>query len=215
MRKILFLLLIPLMLLVSCSKIKEVGLPNKKIKVDNGKVYYKNELFTGKVKVGRKGQYNGFASFTDGELSGETDIKGKAMNIKFTVENGKLQDEFLLKNEEDNINMILNYENGKIVKIVGSFSRDENYDLTFTDGLADGWFENGEDRFEFQDGITSYINEGVRLDIKYYINQETGDMGMEFFVAGESVAKNEIKNTMFSMDYVKLMILSIISESNF
>ena len=101
MKKILFLIVLMLGL-VSCGTPKEIALPNKNIKVENGAITFKGKPYTGKIKMNLSDKvqgYSGFLSFKDGHFDGLSEIKNEKqkMHIKFTVLNGKFEGEVISK----------------------------------------------------------------------------------------------------------------------
>ena len=212
MKKLLFVILL-ILSIVSCGVIK---LPNKEIKVDNNVVTFHGKPYTGKIDFGTKSGNSGFVNLKDGQLDGMTEIinKEKKFSMKFNVIEGKFDGELVIKNESQNIDMTVSYSKGKIIKLTGDFSKEMKYNLTFKDGLANGWFESNGEKFTFTNGITSITDGNIKADVKYYINQETGNMGMESFINDQSMGKKEMPNKIFNIEYFKMLTLSSILESN-
>lgn len=215
MKRLLFVTLL-ILNIVSCGVPKDIMLPNKKVTVDNGIVNFNGKPYTGKINLGTKKETSGFVTVKNGQLDGLTDVdnKSKKISMKFNVVESKLDGELVIKNEDQKIDMTVSYSKGKIIKLIGNFSENIKYNLTFKDGLAHGWFESGGEKFTFIDGITSLTDGNIKADVKYYINQETGNMGMESFINGESMGKKEMPNKIFNMEYFKMLALSSVSESN-
>lgn len=208
------LVIILLLMVISCGISKNINLPDKDLKIDKGEVFFKDKKYTGKLIL--TDEYTGFVTLKDGKLEGTSEIKNDKKNsyTKFTIINEKFEGEVIIKNKDQNLDMTVNYDNGKIVKLLGEFSDGVEYDLTFVNGLANGWFQNGGEKFLFSDGMLSITEEGLTTDIKYYINQESGDMGMEFYIDGKSIAKEEKPNKVFNIEYFKLLVISSLLESN-
>ncbi len=215
MKKGIFIILLVLMVL-SCGTSKKVTLPDKDIKIENETVFFKNEKYTGKINLKDKNSVFGFITFKDGQLDGHTELKNdkKQMYTKFNIVNNKFEGETVVKNTDQGIDMTVNYNNGKIVKLLGDYSKTVKYDITFIDGLADGWFESEGEKFVFSDGVLILEEDGVTTEVKYYVNQETGDMGMEFFINGKSAGRDEKPNKVFGMEYFRIIALSSILEEN-
>lgn len=215
MREKLFVVILALML-ISCGISKNINLPDKDLKIDKGEVLFKDKKYTGKLNLAGKYGYLGFVTLKDGKLEGTSEIKNDEKNLytKFTIINNKFEGEVIVKNKDQNLDMTANYSSGKLIRLSGDFSEGVKYDLTFVNGLANGWFENGGEKFLFSDGMISISEDDFTTDIKYYVNQETGDMGMEFYIDGKSVAKEEKPNKVFNIEYFKLVAISSVLESN-
>ena len=138
----------------------------------------------------------------------------KQMYTKFNIVNNQFEGETVVKNADQGINMTVNYNNGKIVKLLGDYSKTVKYDITFVDGLANGWFESEGEKFVFSDGVLTLEEDGITTEVKYYVNQETGDMGMEFFINGKSAGRDEKPNKVFGMEYFRIIAISSILEEN-
>ncbi|MDR2879461.1 MAG: hypothetical protein LBV03_06075 [Fusobacteriales bacterium] len=215
MKKGIFIILLVLIVL-SCGTSKKVTLPDKDIKIENETVFFKNEKYTGKINLKDKNSVSGFITFKDGHLDGSTELKNdkKQMYTKFTIVNNRFEGETAVKNADQGINMTVNYNNGKIVKLLGDYSKTVKYDIIFVDGLANGWFESEGEKFVFSDGVLTLEEDGITTEVKYYVNQETGDMGMEFFINGESAGRDEKPNKVFGMEYFRIIAISSILEEN-
>ena len=215
MRRGIFIILVVLMIL-SCGTSKQITLPDKDIKIENETVFYKNEKYTGKIALKDKNGDSGFISFTNGYLDGASEIKidKKQMYTKFNIVNDKFEGETTIKNADQGIDMTVNYNKGKIVRLLGDYSKDVKYDITFVDGLANGWFESEGEKFVFSDGVLTIDEDNIITEVKYYVNQETGDMGMEFFINGKSAGRDEKPNKVFGMEYFRIIALSSILEAN-
>ena len=215
MKKGILIILLVLMVL-SCGTSKKVTLPDKDIKIENETVFFKNEKYTGKINLKDKNSVSGFITFKDGHLDGPTELKNdkKQMYTKFNIVNNQFQGETVVKNADQGINMTVNYNNGKIVKLLGDYSKTVKYDITFVDGLANGWFESEGEKFVFSDGVLTLEEDGITTEVKYYVNQETGDMGMEFFINGKSAGRDEKPNKVFGMEYFRIIAISSILEEN-
>ena len=215
MKKRIFIILLVLMVL-SCGTSKKVALPDKDIKIENETVFLKNEKYTGKINLKDKNSVSGFITFKDGHLDGPTELKNdkKQMYTKFNIVNNQFEGETVIKNADQGINMTVNYNNGKIVKLLGDYSKTVKYDITFVDGLANGWFESEGEKFVFSDGVLTLEEDGIITEVKYYVNQETGDMGMEFFINGKSAGRDEKPNKVFGMEYFRIIAISSILEEN-
>ena len=215
MKKGILIILLVLMVL-SCGTSKKVTLPDKDIKIENETVFFKNEKYTGKINLKDKNSVSGFITFKDGHLDGPTELKNdkKQMYTKFNIVNNQFEGETVVKNADQGINMTVNYNNGKIVKLLGDYSKTVKYDITFVDGLANGWFESEGEKFVFSDGVLTLEEDGIITEVKYYVNQETGDMGMEFFINGKSAGRDEKPNKVFGMEYFRIIAISSILEEN-
>ena len=215
MKKGILIILLVLMVL-SCGTSKKVTLPDKDIKIENETVFFKNEKYTGKINLKDKNSVSGFITFKDGHLDGPTELKNdkKQMYTKFNIVNNQFEGETVVKNADQGINMTVNYNNGKIVKLLGDYSKDVKYDITFVDGLANGWFESEGEKFVFSDGVLTLEEDGITTEVKYYVNQETGDMGMEFFINGKSAGRDEKPNKVLGMEYFRIIAISSILEEN-
>ncbi|ACZ10779.1 Uncharacterised protein [Sebaldella termitidis] len=215
MKKGILIILLVLMVL-SCGTSKKVTLPDKDIKIENETVFFKNEKYTGKINLKDKNSVSGFITFKDGHLDGPTELKNdkKQMYTKFNIVNNQFEGETVVKNADQGINMTVNYNNGKIVKLLGDYSKTVKYDITFVDGLANGWFESEGEKFVFSDGVLTLEEDGITTEVKYYVNQETGDMGMEFFINGKSAGRDEKPNKVFGMEYFRIIAISSILEEN-
>ena len=215
MKKGILIILLVLMVL-SCGTSKKVTLPDKDIKIENETVFFKNEKYTGKINLKDKNSVSGFITFKDGHLDGPTELKNdkKQMYTKFNIVNNQFEGETVVKNADQGINMTVNYNNGKIVKLLGDYSKTVKYDITFVDGLANGWFESEGEKFVFSDGVLTLEEDGITTEVKYYVNQETGDMGMEFFINGKSAGRDEKPNKVLGMEYFRIIAISSILEEN-
>ena len=210
------LIILLVLLVLSCGTSKKVTLPDKDIKIENETVFFKNEKYTGKINLKDKNSVSGFITFKDGHLDGPTELKNdkKQMYTKFNIVNNQFEGETVVKNADQGINMTVNYNNGKIVKLLGDYSKTVKYDITFVDGLANGWFESEGEKFVFSDGVLTLEEDGITTEVKYYVNQETGDMGMEFFINGKSAGRDEKPNKVFGMEYFRIIAISSILEEN-
>ena len=215
MKKGILIILLVLMVL-SCGTSKKVTLPDKDIKIENETVFFKNEKYTGKINLKDKNSVSGFITFKDGHLDGPTELKNdkKQMYTKFNIVNNQFEGETVVKNADQGINMTVNYNNGKIVKLLGDYSKTVKYDITFVDGLANGWFESEGEKFVFSVGVLTLEEDVLTTEVKYYVNQETGDMGMEFFINGKSAGRDEKPNKVFGMEYFRIIAISSILEEN-
>ena len=215
MKKGILIILLVLMVL-SCGTSKKVTLPDKDIKIENETVFFKNEKYTGKINLKDKNSVSGFITFKDGHLDGPTELKNdkKQMYTKFNIVNNQFEGETVVKNADQGINMTVNYNNGKIVKLLGDYSKTVKCEITFVDGLANGWFESEGEEFVFSDGVLTLEEDGITTEVKYYVNQETGDMGMEFFINGKSAGRDEKPNKVFGMEYFRIIAISSILEEN-
>ena len=215
MRKIILIILLVLMVL-SCGTSNKITLPDKDIKVENETVFFKNEKYTGRINLKDKNGVLGFISLKNGHLDGSTEIRNekKQMYTKFNIVNDKFEGETVIKNTDQGINMTVNYNKGKIVRLLGDYSKDVKYDVTFVDGLANGWFTSEGEKFVFSDGVLTLEDDGITTEVKYYVNQETGDMGMEFFINGKSAGRDEKPNKIFGMEYFRIIAISTILEAN-
>ena len=166
MKKGILIILLVLMVL-SCGTSKKVTLPDKDIKIENETVFFKNEKYTGKINLKDKNSVSGFITFKDGHLDGPTELKNdkKQMYTKFNIVNNQFEGETVVKNADQGINMTVNYNNGKIVKLLGDYSKTVKYDITFVDGLANGWFESEGEKFVFSDGVLTLEEDGITTEV--------------------------------------------------
>lgn len=213
MKRFLFLIVLMMGLIVSCGG-SDITLPNKNIKVEGDVLTFKGKPFTGKIKVNLADKvqgYNGYISFKEGHLDGVTDLNNEKAKeqVKFTVVEGKFDGEMLMNDPKQGIAMTLNTDKGKITKIVADIQGILTYDLTFTDGLANGSFEIQGQKIEFKDGIGKI--EGQPGEAKLTINQETGDMEIESIMNGKSQGKQTIPNQLTPEFLEKFLFQSIIS----
>lgn len=51
------------------------------------------------------------------------------MYTKFNIVNNQFEGETVVKNADQGINMTVNYNNGKIVKLLGDYSKTVKYDI--------------------------------------------------------------------------------------
>ena len=210
------LIILAIKLVGSNSDTKTIKLPNENIQIKDGRIFFKDKEYTGTLKLSKKIGYKGFVNIKNGDIDGDSEIQNdqKSIYAKFKIVNNIFEGEIIAKNKDQNLDMIVNFDNGKIVKLLGKLSDETQYDLVFIDGLANGWFENAGERFTFIDGITSVSENGITSNIKYYVNQETGNMGMEMSIDGKVLSKEEVPNKVFNVNYFKLLATSSIIESN-
>ena len=160
MKKILFLIVLMLGL-VSCGTPKEVALPNKNLKNENGVVTYKGKPYTGKLKANLADKvqgYNGSLSFKDGHFEGLSEIKSdkQKMHVKFSITNGKFDGEVISKMPQMG-EALINFKDGKIVSEKSSFINGVDADLTYSpEGVVNGTMKINGQTLNFKDGEAQF-----------------------------------------------------------
>ncbi len=171
MKKILFLIVLMLGL-VSCGTPKEIALPNKNLKNENGVITFKGKPYTGKLKANLADKvqgYQGALSLKDGHFEGLSEIKSEKqqMHVKFTVKDGKFDGEVISKMPQMGETNII-FKDGKLVSEKLNLTNGMNSDLTYTpEGLINGTMEMSGQTFIFKDGVAEFPQGKMIAKIDY------------------------------------------------
>ena len=213
--KRIFLFILPVLLvIVSCKAPKEIVLPDRHLNVQNRTIVYKKEQYTGKLRlpVSPKGN-EGYMYVKNGHLDGNAEIKNEkdGFLLKYNISEGKFQGELLYKSGDGEL--ILNIDKGVILSMILRNNKEKTkYDFTFTDGLANGTFENKDKTLVFTDGMAKIENESnMDLESKFSIDQNTWMITMESFVDGKPYTKHE-KFLGINLEVIEDIVFNSIEE---
>ena len=197
-RAILLTLLMSLLMVVvvSCGGTpKELKLPNKAVKYENGALTYKGKPYTGKIVTSLADKisgYEGFVTLKEGHLEGQTKISSGKNKEEYevNVKDGKFDGQYIAKTPEIG-EIAITSEAGALKAMKTAMTNGLKQDLTFdAAGLANGTMEMGAQKFTFKDGkspVTGQANAFVSL--KYI--KETNSVSTEVTQGGNVVQKED------------------------
>ena len=194
-----FLFILPVLLVITaCKAPEEIVLPDKKLNITDRTIVYNNEPYTGKLILPKSPKGNeGYMYVKEGRLAGNAEIKNEkdGFLLKYNISEGKFQGELLYKSGDGEL--ILNVNRGIILSMQMNNNKEKTkYDFTFTNGLANGTFQKGNEKvmvkIVFKDGIAKIENDNnMDIEAKFSIDQNTWMITMESFVDGKSYSKTE------------------------
>jgi hypothetical protein len=194
-RILLTVLMSLLMMVVSYGETpKELKLPNKAVKYENGAITYKGKPYTGKLVtslVDKAIGYKGFVTLKEGHIEGQIKITSEKneQELEANVKDGKFDGQYAVKALEGEITLTLEAGILKAQKI--NYIDGYKEDLTFdTGGLANGTVEMGDQKFSFKDGkapVAGHANSFIAL--KYM--KETNSVVTELIQNGKVTQKQD------------------------
>ena len=218
MRRFFLFILLVLLVITACKAPEEIVLPDKHLNVQDRTIVYKKEPYTGKLVLPKSQKGNmGYMYVKNGHLDGDAEIKNEkdGFLLKYNISGGKFQGELLHKSGDGELT--LNVDKGVILSMKMKNSREKtNYDFTFTNGLANGTFKQGNGKvmteIVFKDGMAKIEND-VNMDIqaKFSIDQNTWMITMESFVDGKSYSKTE-KFLGINLETIENIVFSSIED---
>ena len=196
-RILLTVLMSLLMVVVSYGETpKELEIPNKAIKYENGTITYKGKPYTGKIVASLEDKaigYEGFITLKDGHLEGQTKItSGKNKEeYEVNVKDGKFDGQYILKSPEIGEVTIIS-EAGVLKAMKTAMINGLKQDLTFdATGLANGTMEMGDQKFSFKDGKAPVVGEkNSFVTLKYM--KETNSVVTGATQGGNVVQKEDV-----------------------
>ena len=177
-RGILLTLLMSLLMVVvvSCGGTpKELKLPNKAVKYENGALTYKGKPYTGKIVTSladKVSGYEGFITLKEGHLEGQTKISSGKNKEEYevNVKDGKFDGQYIAKTPEIG-EIAITSEAGALKAMKTAMTNGLKQDLTFdAAGLANGTMEMGAQKFVFKDGkapVAGHANSFIALKFKF------------------------------------------------
>ena len=210
-----FLFILPVLLvIVSCKAPEEIVLPDKHLNVQDRAIVYKKEQYTGKLilPVSPKGN-EGYMYVKNGHLDGNAEIKNEkdGFLLRYNISGGKFQGELIYKSGDGEL--ILSIDKGEILSMILRNNKEKTkYDFTFTNGLANGTFENKDKKLIFKNGMAKIENDSnMDLEAKFSINQDTWMITMESFVDGKSYSRHE-KFLGINLEVIEDIVFNSIKE---
>ena len=195
-RILLTVLMSLLMVVVSYGETpKELEIPNKAIKYENGTITYKGKPYTGKIVASLEDKaigYEGFITLKDGHLEGQTKISSGKNKEEYevNVKDGKFDGQYIVKTPQIG-EIAITSEAGVLKALKTAMTNGLKQDLTFdAAGLANGTMEMGAQKFVFKDGkapVAGQTNSFVSL--KYM--KETNSVSTEVTQGGNVVQKED------------------------
>ena len=195
-RILLTVLMSLLMVVVSCGGTpKELKLPNKAVKYENGALTYKGKPYTGKIVTSladKVSGYEGFITLKEGHLEGQTKISSGKNKEEYevNVKDGKFDGQYIAKTPEIG-EIAITSEAGALKAMKTAMTNGLKQDLTFdAAGLANGTMEMGAQKFVFKDGkapVAGHANSFIAL--KYM--KETNSVVTELIQNGKVTQKQD------------------------
>ena len=184
-----------LMMVVSYGETpKELKLPNKAVKYENGAITYKGKPYTGKLVtslVDKAIGYKGFVTLKEGHIEGQIKITSEKneQELEANVKDGKFDGQYAVKALEGEITLTLEAGILKAQKI--NYIDGYKEDLTFdTGGLANGTVEMGDQKLSFKDGKALHPGQkNFFMIIKYM--KETHSLHREVILNGKITQKRD------------------------
>lgn len=210
-----FLMSLMMIMLISCGGTpKELKLPNKSVKYENGVLTYKGKPYTGKIVTNLADKisgYEGFITLKDGHLDGQTKVKSEKKKEEFelNVKDGKFDGQYVAKMPSIGEITIVS-EAGMLKKLQSNLVNGIKQDLTFNDaGLANGTMEADGQKFNFKDGSSPISgNPDAKIVLKYV--KENNSFATEVYQGDKLIQKEENKlefdvNTLESQLFPELL----------
>ena len=194
-RILLTVLMSLLMVVVSYGETpKELKLPNKAVKYENGAITYKGKPYTGKLVtslVDKAIGYKGFVTLKEGHIEGQIKITSEKneQELEANVKDGKFDGQYAVKALEGEITLTLEAGILKAQKI--NYIDGYKEDLTFdTGGLANGTVEMGDQKLSFKDGKALHPGQKNSFMIIKYM-KETHSLHKEIILNGKITQKQD------------------------
>ena len=197
-RGILLTLLMSLLMVVvvSCGGTpKELKLPNKAVKYENGALTYKGKPYTGKIVTSladKVSGYEGFITLKEGHLEGQTKISSGKNKEEYevNVKDGKFDGQYIAKTPEIG-EIAITSEAGALKAMKTAMTNGLKQDLTFdAAGLANGTMEMGAQKFAFKDGKALHPGQKNSFMIIKYM-KETHSLHKEIILNGKITQKQD------------------------
>ena len=195
-RGVLLTLLMTLLMVVvvSCGGTpKELKLPNKSVKYENGAITYKGKPYTGKIVTSladKVSGYDGFITLKEGHLEGQTKINSGKNKEEYevNVKDGKFDGQYIAKTPQMG-EITITSEAGVLKAMKSNMINGLKQDLTFdAAGLANGTMEMGSQKFTFKDGKSPVAGQANAFVSLKYI-KETNSVSTEVTQGGNVVQK--------------------------
>ena len=195
-RGVLLTLLMSLLMevVVSCGGTpKELKLPNKSVKYENGAITYKGKPYTGKIVTSladKVSGYDGFITLKEGHLEGQTKINSGKNKEEYevNVKDGKFDGQYIAKTPQMG-EITITSEAGVLKAMKSNMINGLKQDLTFdAAGLANGTMEMGSQKFTFKDGKSPVAGQANAFVSLKYI-KETNSVSTEVTQGGNVVQK--------------------------
>ena len=194
-RILLTVLMSLLMMVVSYGETpKELKLPNKAVKYENGAITYKGKPYTGKLVtslVDKAIGYKGFVTLKEGHIEGQIKITSEKneQELEANVKDGKFDGQYAVKALEGEITLTLEAGILKAQKI--NYIDGYKEDLTFdTGGLANGTVGKGDQTISYKDGKAPVVGEkNSFVTLKYM--KETHSLHREVILNGKITQKRD------------------------
>ena len=194
-RILLTVLMSLLMMVVSYGETpKELKLPNKAVKYENGAITYKGKPYTGKLVtslVDKAIGYKGCVTLKEGHIEGQIKITSEKneQELEANVKDGKFDGQYAVKALEGEITLTLEAGILKAQKI--NYIDGYKEDLTFdTGGLANGTVEMGDQKLSFKDGKALHPGQKNSFMIIKYM-KETHSLHKEIILNGKITQKQD------------------------
>ena len=206
-RILLTVLMSLLMVVVSYGETpKELEIPNKAIKYENGTITYKGKPYTGKIVASLEDKaigYEGFITLKEGHLEGQIKITSEKNKEEYeiNVKDGKLDGPYTAKTPKIGEITIIS-EAGVLKAMKTDMTNGLKQDLTFdVTGLANGTMEMGDQKFSFKDGKAPVVGEkNSFVTLKYM--KETNSI-VTGATQGGNVVKKEDNPLEFDVETVE------------
>ena len=195
-RGVLLTLLMSLLMVVvvSCGGTpKELKLPNKSVKYENGAITYKGKPYTGKIVTSladKVSGYDGFITLKEGHLEGQTKINSGKNKEEYevNVKDGKFDGQYIAKTPQMG-EITITSEAGVLKAMKSNMINGLKQDLTFdAAGLANGTMEMGSQKFTFKDVKSPVAGQANAFVSLKYI-KETNSVSTEVTQGGNVVQK--------------------------
>ena len=197
-RGILLTLLMSLLMVVvvSCGGTpKELKLPNKAVKYENGALTYKGKPYTGKIVTSladKVSGYEGFITLKEGHLEGQTKISSGKNKEEYevNVKDGKFDGQYIAKTPEIG-EIAITSEAGALKAMKTAMTNGLKQDLTFdAAGLANGTVGKGDQTISYKDGKAPVVGEkNSFVTLKYM--KETHSLHREVILNGKITQKRD------------------------
>ena len=197
-RGILLTLLMSLLMVVvvSCGGTpKELKLPNKAVKYENGALTYKGKPYTGKIVTSladKVSGYEGFITLKEGHLEGQTKISSGKNKEEYevNVKDGKFDGQYIAKTPEIG-EIAITSEAGALKAMKTAMTNGLKQDLTFdAAGLANGTVGKGDQTISYKDGKAPVVGEkNSFVTLKYM--KETHSLHREVILNGKITQKQD------------------------
>ena len=203
-----------------------VRLPDKNISVnmktfDDRTLLYNKKPFTGKILVEdiKEGGYEGYFTFKNGKLDGNTELKGTKgsdnpnLHVKFTLVNGQYDGDLIYLYNKGS-DMRLTYDMGKplTVKII---SRGEKVaDIKFVNSLANGYAYIGAGA-NFKNGKGKVSGLGMGMIFDYVTMKVNEDNKIIYTLTKEDIDDPDELIYMKTIEMIEPVMMELVSQTNY